>query len=78
MRNAGWLADTDKIAWSQGERPEKNKNKAIAEVPVNGGYADYALFIGLDLVGIIEAKQYNFSIAGHIEQAKTYAKNISN
>lgn len=76
LRNAGWLADTDKIAWSQGERPEKNKNKAIAEVPVNGGYADYALFIGLDLVGIIEAKQYNFSIAGHIEQAKTYAKNI--
>ena len=39
----------------------KGRNLAIAEYPTNSkvgnrGYADYALFVGEKLVGIIEAK----------------------
>ena len=76
MRNSGWEVDTENIKWSKGSRPEKNHNKAIAEVPTVNGSADYALFIGLDLVGVVEAKRYNKSAAGDISQAKEYAREI--
>lgn len=76
LRNAGWEVDTENIRWSKGSRPEKGHNKAIAEVPTNNGSADYALFIGLDLVGIVEAKRYNKAAAGDMSQAKEYARDF--
>ncbi len=76
LRNSDWEVDTENIKWSKGSRPEKNHNKAIAEVPTVNGSADYALFIGLDLVGVVEAKRYNKSAAGDISQAKEYAREI--
>ena len=31
LRDAGWEADTKELDWCNGARPEKGKNKAIAE-----------------------------------------------
>ena len=50
---------------------------AIAEWKVDGGRVDYALFIGLKLVGFIEAKAEKKTIPGALEsQTKTYAKQV--
>ncbi|XCS10207.1 type I restriction-modification system endonuclease [Aeribacillus pallidus] len=76
LRDAGWEADSEKLRFSKGVRPEKGKNMAIAEWPLKHGYADYALFIGPELVGIIEAKRASKDIPSDIEQAKEYAKLI--
>jgi len=82
LRLAGWEADTKNIRYSKNSRPEKGTFKAIAEWPTdsslgNKGYADYALFIGEQLVGIIEAKKMDTDVFGALNaQAKDYAKNI--
>lgn len=76
LRDAGWEADTQNIRFSKGGRPEKGKNRAIAEWPLKTGYADYALFIGLEFVGIIEAKRASKDIPSDIEQAKRYARSV--
>jgi type I restriction enzyme R subunit len=44
---AGWEADTAEIRYSKGIRPEKGKNKAIAEWPTHRGPSDYVLFLNL-------------------------------
>lgn len=80
----GWEADTNNLRYSKGTRPQKGKNLAIAEWPTdlaNGhnGYADYALFVGLKLVGIIEAKKATTDIPSVIDhQCKDYARTIKN
>lgn len=82
LRKVGWEVDTDEIRYSKGIRPAKGKNLAIAEWPTdsrtgNGGYADYALFIGEKLVGIIEAKKKHTNISSVLDgQCKEYAKMI--
>lgn len=68
LRKVGWEADTRELRYSNGTRPTKGKNLAIAEWPTdsktgNNGYADYALFIGEKLVGIIEAKKKHTNIS---------------
>ncbi|WP_172194790.1 type I restriction endonuclease [Saccharibacillus qingshengii] len=74
LRDAGWEADTEQLRYAYGARPEKGKNRAIAEWPLKKGYADYALFIGLKLVGLVEAKKMSKDIPSDIEQAKQYAR----
>ncbi|WP_281738663.1 type I restriction-modification system endonuclease [Enterococcus dispar] len=74
LRTVGWEVDTENLDWRKGTRPQKNKNIAIAEFPTAEGRADYALFIGLKLVGIIEAKKYGKTAAGDLSQAKEYSK----
>lgn len=82
LRKVGWIADTEKIRYSRGVRPAKGKNLAIAEWPTdsrtgNGGYADYALFIGEKMVGIIEAKKKHTNISSVLDgQCKDYARMI--
>ena len=82
LRKVGWEADTYNIRYSKGTRPEKGHNKAIAEFPTDSklnsnGYADYALFIGEKLVGIVEAKRKHKDIPSVLDyQCKDYAKNI--
>ncbi|MGN0913852.1 MAG: DUF4145 domain-containing protein, partial [Alphaproteobacteria bacterium] len=56
LRRVGWTVDTKELRYSKGARPQKGVNQAIAEWPTDSkvsktGYADYALFIGLQLVG---------------------------
>lgn len=82
LRKVGWDADTDKIRYSKGVRPAKGRNLAIAEWPTdsrtgNSGYADYALFIGEKMVGIIEAKKKHTNISSVLDgQCKEYARMI--
>jgi type I restriction enzyme R subunit len=78
----GWEANTEQLRYSKGTRPEKGHNIAIAEWPTNStvgskGYADYALFIDNQMVGIIEAKAIHKDIPSVIDyQCKDYARNI--
>ncbi|MBB5171920.1 type I restriction-modification system endonuclease [Texcoconibacillus texcoconensis] len=78
LRSVGWEADTDNLNYQKnGTLPEKNRNMAIAEWKVKGGWVDYALFIGKKLVGFIEAKAEKKNIPGVLEsQTKVYAKNV--
>ena len=82
LRQVGWEADTENLRFSKGTRPEKGRNLAIAEWPTdstvgNHGRADYALFIGLQFVGIIEAKAEHKDIPSVIDyQGKDYPRNI--
>lgn len=80
----GWEADTNNLRYSKGTRPQKGRNLAIAEWPTDSqvgknGYVDYALFVGLQLVGVIEAKKANIDIPSVIDfQCKDYARMIKN
>jgi type I restriction enzyme R subunit len=78
LRAAGWEADTTLLNhYTHGTVPEKNRNMAIAEWKVGSGRADYALFIGLKLVGLIEAKAKKRTIPSALEsQTKVYARQV--
>lgn len=82
LRQVGWEADTANLRYGKGTRPQKNKNMAIAEWPTDSkisqkGYADYALFIGMKLYGILEAKKWDTDVSSVIDfQCKDYASNI--
>ena len=82
LRKVGWEVDTATLRYSKGTRPAKGKKIAIAEWPVksaegNDKWADYALFIDEQLIGIIEAKAFEKSVYGIIDnQCKEYARNI--
>lgn len=82
LRQVGWEANTKEIRYSKGVRPTKGHNYAIAEWPTTStvskkGYADYALFVGEQLVGIIEAKAEHKDIPSVIDyQGKDYPRTI--
>lgn len=77
LRRAGWEADTAALNFKRhGTRPERGKARAIAEWPAGTGWADYALFVGTDLVGFVEAKRYAQDISTDLRQAKTYAETV--
>ena len=73
---AGWEADSLDLIYSKGARPEKGKNKAIAEWPTSSpkACADYVLFAGLLPVAIVEAKRKRINIADRITQVERYAR----
>lgn len=72
---AGWEADTQLLTHARGARPEKGKNKAIAEWPAAGKQsADYVLFSGMTPIAVVEAKRENINVAGKIPQAQRYAR----
>ena len=83
LKRAGWEADSINLHYGKGTRPQKNHNMAIAEwstILPNGkrGRADYALFIGLKLVAIIEAKAKYKDISSVLDyQCKEYAQTIT-
>jgi type I restriction enzyme R subunit len=74
LRDAGWEVDTELLRYGKGTRPAKGRNLAIAEWPVKKGFVDYALFVGLELIGMIEAKRASKHIPSDIEQVKNYAR----
>ncbi len=82
LRQVGWDADTKILRYAKGTRPQKGRNLAIAEWPTDStvgdrGYVDYALFVGMKLVGIVEAKRYHVDIPSVIDyQCRDYAKCI--
>jgi type I restriction enzyme R subunit len=76
LREAGWEADSETLSYANGPRPLENRNMAIAEWPTESGPADYALFVGLTCVGVVEAKRKNKDCSAAIEQAKRYSRGI--
>lgn len=74
---AGWQVDTVNLRYSKGARPEAGQYKAIAEWPTNNGPADYALFHGLELLALVEAKRQSRNVSGDIDQAKRYARGVT-
>ncbi|WP_316832937.1 type I restriction-modification system endonuclease [Pedobacter aquatilis] len=78
LSKAGWECDTVNLNYkSHKTLPEKGRNIAIAEWPCGGKWADYALFIGEELYGIVEAKRYAQDISANLDQSKTYASCIA-
>ena len=77
LREAGWEADTERLRYDHGVRPTRGRNLAIAEWPtlIDGkeGRADYVLFAGLVVVGVVEAKRKHKDVMGVIPQAKRYS-----
>lgn len=74
---AGWECNSTSINYKKNKSlPEKGKNKAIAEWPCGSKWADYALFIGTTLYGIVEAKKFATDISTDLHQSKAYAEHI--
>lgn len=74
LEQAGWTVDSTEITHKNGYRPVKNKNMAISEWPVKGGFADYVLFVGLTPVAIVEAKRRRKNVGTALEQCKRYSR----
>lgn len=73
---AGWEADSGRLRYALGTRPERRRAKAIAEWPTESGPVDYALFMDETCIGVIEAKRSADAIPAALEQAKRYARTI--
>ncbi len=77
LRDADWECDTETLNFKKnGTRPAKGRNIAIAEWKCGSRWADYALFIGTELVGIVEAKRHNKNAMTALQQAKNYSKDV--
>jgi len=78
LKAAGWECDTEELNYKSNKTlPEKGRFMAISEWPCNGRWADYALFIGTTLYGIVEAKKYASDISTDLRQSKIYAERIA-
>ena len=77
LRDRGWEADTKTLRHSAGVRPAKGRNMAIAEWPTASGPADYALFVGTTLVGVVEAKRRRKNVSAAIDQAERYSVGVT-
>lgn len=71
---AGWTVDSAAVTFAKGARPQRGRNLAIAEWPTETGPADYALFVGLTPVAIVEAKRKHIDVSGALQQAKRYSR----
>jgi len=49
---------------------------AVAEVPTDNGPADYALYTGGQIIGVVEAKKLSVGPQGVLTQAERYSKGI--
>jgi type I restriction enzyme R subunit len=73
LRERGWEADSETLRYANGARPEKGRNRAIAEWPTANGPADYVLFVGLTPIAALEAKRSNVNVSASLQQAQRYA-----
>lgn len=74
LRHAGWEADSQSLRYESGARPVAGKNLAIAEWPTKNGRADYVLFTGLTVVGVVEAKRKAKDVSGSLQQSRRYSE----
>lgn len=77
LKDSGWEADTKTLRYASGARPIKGRNLAIAEWPTASGPADYALFAGLTLVGVVEAKRRRKNVSAAIDQSERYSRGMA-
>ncbi|MCL1816664.1 MAG: DEAD/DEAH box helicase family protein, partial [Clostridiales bacterium] len=82
LRKVGWEADSKNLRYAKGTRPEAGRNIAIANWPTDPaicawGNMDYALFAGLKLIGVVEAKATHKNIETLInQQCRDYSKGV--
>ena len=76
LQAMGWEADSSTLRYAKGARPEAGRNQAIAEWPTSSGPVDYALFVGLTAVGVIEAKKQAKNVPSVLKQAQRYARDL--
>ena len=76
LRDAGWIADSLHQSFSRGTRPTEGKNLAIAEWPTATGPCDYALFVGLNPVGVVEAKRRDLDVRQALSESQRYASGL--
>jgi type I restriction enzyme R subunit len=76
LRAMGWQADTNRLRYALGTRPDPGIAIAIAEWPTESGPVDYALFVKGHCVGVIEAKKIGTDVPAVLEQTKRYARGI--
>ena len=66
--------------WSVQNRTGMNfyagRGVAVREFPVEGGFADYMLFVDRKAVGVVEAKKVGTTLSGVAEQAGSYAAGL--
>ncbi|MFA5872807.1 MAG: DEAD/DEAH box helicase family protein [Anaerolineales bacterium] len=66
--------------WSVQDRAGMNlyaaRGVAVREFPVEGGFADYMLFVDRKAVGVVEAKKVGMTLSGVAEQAGSYAASL--
>jgi len=74
LQERGWTVDSKTLRYAAGARPARGKAMAIAEWPTQSGPADYALFIGTQLIGVVEAKRRKKNISAAVDQAERYSK----
>jgi type I restriction enzyme R subunit len=75
LKAAGWEVDTPTLNYKLNHTlPQKGRSMAIAEWRVGDKWADYALFIGTELYGVVEAKKYVQDISTDLHQSKIYAE----
>ncbi|WP_249167156.1 DEAD/DEAH box helicase family protein [Bradyrhizobium sp. JYMT SZCCT0428] len=77
LRDREWEVDSKLLRYGDGTRPSKGRNLAIAEWPTESGPADYALFCGLTLVGVVEAKRNRKNVSAAIDQAERYSAGLA-
>ncbi len=76
LLNRGWMADSRSLTYASGARPAKGQNMAIAEWPTATGPADYALFVGITLVGVVEAKRKRKNVSAALTQSERYSRGV--
>ena len=79
LRDAGWECDTETLNYKKNKTlPQKGRNIAIAEWRCDTKWADYALFSGLALIGIVEAKKHIKNVMSDLGQAEKYSQLVTN
>jgi type I restriction enzyme R subunit len=75
LAQAGWEVNTKELNYKlRKTEPVRGRNIAIAEWKAGDLWADYALFIGTELHGIVEAKKWAQDISTDLGQSKVYAQ----
>ncbi|WP_370407900.1 type I restriction-modification system endonuclease [Tenacibaculum dicentrarchi] len=79
LRDAGWECDTQTLNYKTCKTlPQKGRQMAISEWKCTTKWADYALFNGLELIGIVEAKKHIKNVMSDLGQAEKYSQLVTN
>ncbi|MBE7652467.1 type I restriction-modification system endonuclease [Tenacibaculum finnmarkense] len=79
LRDVGWECDTQTLNYKTCKTlPQKGRQIAISEWKCGTKWADYALFNGLELIGIVEAKKHIKNVMSDLGQAEKYSQLVTN